>query len=219
MKEALFFISLMLIFSCKGTKESVEVNPDFNPQELVLLMVNPDQISKEKLANLVGVKADQLKIYKDEISSNVSERSILFSWPNGEMKTQKISDSIELKLEDYYSIGVGFLRKISKEDFQNQYESDNYIQKKIESISKDTTIDSDLAILEMKDLAEIHKHQAFEKMKNTGELAYWETPLNALHVYNQNVAFTITTNMKNDTESKESALKLLELLIHELHEN
>ena len=197
----------------------MEVNAEFNPQELAVFMVNPDQISKDKIADLVGVKADQIKVFNDEISSNVSQRSILFSWPNGEFKTQKISDSVELKLEDYSSIGLGFLRKISKEEFQNQYESKDFIQKKIESISKDSTIQSDLAIMEMKDLAENHKHQTFEKLDDLGELAYWEKPLNALHVYNQNGAFTISTNMKNESESKQIALKMVELLIQELHEN
>jgi hypothetical protein len=219
MKSSFLFLSVFLILSCKQTVESIEVSSDFNPQELAVFMVNPDQIPKEKIANLVGTEVGKLKIFNDEISSNVSERSILFSWPNGEFKTQKISDSIELKLDDYSSIGLGYLRKISMEEFQNRFESKDFIQKKIESISKDSTIQSELAIMEMKDLAENHKHQTFQKLDNLGELAYWEKPLNALHVYNQNAAFTISTNMKNESESKKIALKIVELLIQELHEN
>lgn len=170
-----------MIFSCKGNPESVEIPSDFNPQELAIFMVNPDQIPKEEIANLIGTDVGKLKIFNDEISPNVSERSILFSWPNGGMKIQKISDSVELKLQDYSSIGLGFLRKLTKEEFQNQFESKDFIQNKIETISKDSTIQSDLAIMEMKDLAEMHKNQAFETIQNIGELAYWETPLNALH--------------------------------------
>jgi len=122
----------------------------------------------------------------------------------------------DLSIIGYHSIGMGFLQKISKKDFQNKFQSKTAIQEEINRITKDESIDADLAIAESKYLAQNSKLQQFEKVENVGELAYWETPVNALHIYNKGISFTITTNLGNEKNSREIALKLTNILLNNL---
>ena len=81
-------------------------------------------------------------------------------------------------------------------------------QDEINRITKDETVDADIAIAEAKGLAENAKTQQFEKLENIGEAAYWETPVNALHVFANGISFTVTTNLENEKRSKEKAIAL-----------
>ena len=77
---------------------------------------------------------------------------------------------------------------------------------------KDKDTDPDIAIAEVKYLASQSAVQQFEQIEQVGEMAYWETPVQALHVFAKGYAFTITTNMESSAESLERAIALAQLI-------
>ncbi len=213
-KIILNFCLLFSLISCKQKIETVEVPAEFNSKVLVEIMKNPQSVSKEEIAKIAGTDAGKIKVYNENISPETSKRTILFSWPNGEQKSIKTIDGKELKMEAYSSLGIGLVKKISKEDFQKQFESKEFIQNEINRISKDETINADLAIAEAKNLAENAKIQKIEKLENVAESAYWETPVNALHVFANGISFTITTNLEDD-KSRETAIKMVKFIFNQ----
>lgn len=208
-----FFI--LMISSCNSSNDKI-ASTEIDSKKIIAVIKDPKSVSLEKIANLVGKESSEIKIYKDDLSSDISKRAVLFSWQNGEKKSVKTLEGKDLSIIGYHSIGMGFLQKISKKDFQNKFQSKTAIQEEINRITKDESIDADLAIAESKYLAQNSKLQQFEKVENVGELAYWETPVNALHIYNKGISFTITTNLGNEKNSREIALKLTNILLNNL---
>jgi len=213
-KSILIGCWFLILFSCKNSDKSVQIPEEFSVKHIVGIMKKPTSVSKEKLAEIAGTSADKIQIYNENFSPDISKRMILFSWPNAEQKTIKTRSGKELKVEGSNSLGMGLVKRISKDDFQNQFESKEFIQNDIERISKDETVNSDIAISEAKFLAENSKVQQFEKVENIGELAYWETPVNALHIYTNGISFTVTTNFPDEKESKSKAGEFLNLILN-----
>lgn len=211
MKNCIVFC-LFLLISCGTQNESVEIPSDFNSNVLKEIMKNPENLSKEKLAGIAGTDIGKLKISQEYFSPDPSKRTLLFSWPNGGQKSVKTKEGKELKMDAYSSLGIGLIQKISKENFIEKFESKEFIQNEINRISKDENIDSDLAIAEAKNLAQNAKIQTCEKLENIGEIAYWEKPVNALHVFANGNSFTVTTNLETEKESKEKAVQFVQLI-------
>lgn len=213
MKKIILTIgSIFLLISCGTQNETVEVSTNFDSKALLEIMKNPENLPKDKLAKIAGIEVGKIKISKEYFSPDPSKRTLLFSWPNGAEKSVKTMGGKELKMDAYSSLGIGLIQKISKEDFQNQFESKEFIQNEINRISKDETIDADLAIAEAKYLTENSKIQRFEKLDNVGEISFWETPVNALHVFANGISFTVTTNLETENEIKEKAIEITQLI-------
>lgn len=208
MRSIIFPIAFLLLTACNNTHQSAEAPATFEAKQLIAMMQNPQSVSKESIAGIVGTDADKINIYNESFSADVSKRTILFSWANGDKKSIKTTDGKELRLDGYSSLGLGFVTKISKADFQKKYEDKTAVQDEINRITSDETIDADIAIAEAKQLARNAKTQQFEKLENIGEAAYWETPVNALHVFANGISFTVTTNLENEKRSKEKAIEL-----------
>ena len=205
---------VVLIMACNNTNQTVAVPAAFETKQLTSMMQNPQSVSKESIAKIAGTDASKIKVYNENFSPDVSNRTILFSWANGEKKSVKTTGGKELQLEGYSSLGIGFIAKISKADFQKKYESKTAIQDEINRITKDEIIDADIAIAEAKGLAENAKTQQFEKLDNVGELSYWETPVNALHIFAKDICFTVTTNLADEKTSKEKAIELAQVVFN-----
>lgn len=208
MRTLIYPIAFLLFIACNNTHQSADVPATFETKQLTAIMQNPQSASKESIAKIAGTDASKIKVYSESFSADISQRTILFSWANGEKKSVKTTDGKELQLDGYSSLGLGFVTKISKADFQKKYESKTAVQDEINRITKDETVDADIAIAEAKNLAENAKTQQFEKLDNVGELSYWETPVNALHVFANGISFTVTTNLENEKRSKEKAIEL-----------
>jgi len=205
---------VVLVTACNNTNPSVTVPDTFETKQLISIMQNPQSVSKESIAKIAGTDASKIKVYNENFSPDVSKRTILFSWANGEKKSVKTTDGKELQLEGYNSLGLGFVTKISKENFQKKYESKTAVQEDINRITKDETLDADIAIAEAKNMAANAKTQQFEKLENVGEVAYWEMPVNALHVFAKGVSFTITTNLTDEKASREKAVELVQFVFN-----
>lgn len=93
--------------------------------------------------------------------------------------------------------------------FNRQYESKEAINEQISALTSDENTDPDLAIAEAKYLASQASTRQFEKMKGVAEGAYWETPVQALHLYTSGYAFTITTNCGKGGKDKAMTLARL----------
>lgn len=215
MKRNISLLALILLTAaCSNTNQSVTVPSNFEVKQLITIMQNPQSISKESIAEIAGVGASKIKVHNESFSPDVTKRTILFSWTNGEKKSIKTTAGKELQLQAYSAMGLGLVKKISKADFQQKYESKTAVQDEINKITKDQRIDTDIAIAEAKELAKNAKIQQFEKLENVGELSYWETPVNALHVFAKGICFTVTTNLTDDKASKEKAIELTQLLFN-----
>lgn len=204
-------VFMVLITACNNANQSVDVPDTFETKQLISMMQNPQSISKEVVAQIVEIDASKIKLENENFSPDVSKHIILFSWANGEKKNIKTTDGNELTVNGYSSMGVGFVKKTTIEDFQKRYESKSSVQDEINRITKDETVDADIAIAEAKQLALNAKIQQFEKLENIGEVAYWEIPVNALHVFAKGISFTVTTNLADKKNSREKAIKLTQL--------
>jgi hypothetical protein len=205
---------LVLLSACNQGGPSVHIPAAFDVMHLTNIMKAPESISKEAVAQIAGTNSDKIKIYNEDFSADLSKRTILFSWPNGNKKSVKIAAGKELSVNEYSSMGLGFVTKISKEYFQKKFEGKVFIQDEINRITKDEAIDADLAIMEARHLAETAKTQQFEKIENVGEMAYWETPINALHIFVKGISLTITTNLADNEISREKAIALTQLIFN-----
>ncbi|MFV0472138.1 MAG: hypothetical protein ACK5L7_08940 [Paludibacteraceae bacterium] len=214
MRTLIFPIAFLLLTGCNNTHQSAEAPATFEVKQLTAIMQNPQSVSKESIAKVAGTDAAKIKIYNEDFAADVSKRTILFSWVNGKKKSVKTTDGKELQMDGYSSLGLGFVTKISKEDFRKKFESKSYVQDEIDRVTKDETVDADIAIAEAKNLAANAKIQNFEKLENLGESAYWETPVNALHVFAKGISFTVTTNLADENKSKEKAVELVKLVFN-----
>jgi hypothetical protein len=203
-----------LIAACNNTNQPVAIPDTFETKQLISMMQSPQLFPKESIAKIAGTDASRIKVHNENFSPDISKRTILFSWGNGKKKSINSTGGKELQIEDYSSLGLGFVTKIPKEDFQKKYESKTAIQEEINRMTKDETLDADIAIAEAKNLAANAKIQQFEKLENIGEAAYWETPVNALHVFVKGISFTVTTNLADEKNSKEKAIELAQLIFN-----
>ena len=203
----------LIILSCKDLGDSIQISEDFTIQTIIEIMKKPTTISKEKLAEIAEADEEKIKIYNENFSPDVSKRMVLYSWPNGQKESIKTRSGKELNIEKFNSLGMGLVKRISKKDFQNQFESKDFVQSEIDRITNDPDIPTDIAISEAKYLAKNSKIQKFEKWENIGELAYWETPVNALHVFVDGISFTVTTNFPDEKLSRNKAIAFTKLII------
>jgi len=205
---------VLLIAACNTTHKPVTVPTAFETKQLISIMQNPQSLSKESIAKIAGTDASEINAYSEDLAPDISKRTVLFSWQNGKKKSIKTSEGKELQVEGYSSLGLGFITKISKAGFQQKYESKTAVQEEMDRITQDETIDADIAIAEARDLAENARARQFEKLDHVGELSYWETPVNALHIYAKGICFTVTTNFDDGKTSKEKAIELAQLVFN-----
>lgn len=212
MRSVIFLLAATLLLACNTNPESAVVPATFEYSQLTAIMKDPQAVDRQRIAGIAGTEAAKLKTYQEDFSADVSKRTIVFSWPNGETKSMKTTGGKELQLEGHSSLGLGFLKKTSEESFRKKFTGQASVQEAINSITKDENIDADIAINEARYLAETARVQQFEEVENVGEAAYWETPVNALHVYARGISFTVTTNMENEKESRKKAVELTKFI-------
>ena len=204
----------IFIMSCgSGSNNVAEVPSSFNTTELYANAKQLEKlISKEDIAQITGIKIKEISAYQENFDDDAATQFLLFSWKNGE-SIEAGSEKIDAKS----SIGFGRLQKISAPDFAIKCQQKTLTQLKaeIEKITSNDSIGADAAIWEAKEIAKRAKAQAFEKVENVGNEAYWETPTGVLHVFVDGLTFTISANFKNDdAENKQKAIKLAQLIFN-----
>lgn len=217
MKKLIFIIGCSCaLLSCRqSTDTAAEIPTGFKTDKIVANATNLSAlVSKNEIADLVGVNANEIKLYQKNYDDDIATAMLLFSWQNGNDVSVNVNGK-ERKLNGSSSIGIGRLMKLSKAEFDEMYraKTKEEIGAEINQIVQNKDIDTDIAIYEAKELAKKAKSLSFTKLENVGTAAYWETPLNVLHVLTNDVAFSISTNLKADeVESKQKAIALANLI-------
>ena len=116
MRSAILVVALFLLIACNNANQSAHVPASFKTDQLTAIMKSPQAVAKE-VAKIVGASAANIKIYSENFATDVSQRTVLFSWPNGEEKIVKIAAGKELSINSYSSLGLGFIEKITEADF------------------------------------------------------------------------------------------------------
>lgn len=199
-----------------GSSDSaiLEYSEEIKTEDIISVMKSPENLSLEEIAEIAGVKADAIQVSKDYGAIRPSERRLLFSWPNGSFSKITDLDGEEFEIEAYSSLGLGGVKKMSEEEFREKHESGDYNRQMIENMAEEGKVHEDIVMEEAQNLVEIEKDQQFEKIDGIGESAYWETPINALHVLADGTSFTVTTNLGEDKKSRQKAVNFLNLVLN-----
>lgn len=205
-------IVLVFLSSCAMKKEKVAVPDDFKPQELISKQNRLQNIlTKEMVARTVGISADKIEEYIEGNPHLGGQYTVLYSWPTG----KKITIEEQVEIEQYHSIGLGFVRQMTAEAFENYYGSIAGLQQQVDELAALENLDADISEPEARYLAAYAKQRTVEKLEGVGTLAFWEKPFNALHVLVNDAAFSITTNFGADEAlARKNAVKLLDKILN-----
>src|SRR5690606_8933158 len=188
----------ILLHSCRGSEGQAEVLAGFNPTMILNRWSHPESIiTRAQVAEMAGVDSSLVSIYKENIDEASSKSALLFSWPTG----ASVKLNSKYSMPEYHSVGLAFADRTSAESFEEKFTGPNYFKKQVNEIARDSLVAPDIAIAEAKYLTQYAKDRRIIKVPGVGDAAYWEMPLQALHIRVKEVAFTITTNLGDD-ESK-----------------
>ncbi|MGF1924863.1 MAG: hypothetical protein ACQUHE_11850 [Bacteroidia bacterium] len=217
MKKLIFMIACgCALLACRSSPDTAaEIPPGFKTDKIVANATHLESlVSKNEIADLIGIDANEIKQYQKNFDDDIATAVLLFTWQNGNVVSVKVNGQ-ERKLNGSSSIGIGRLMKLNKAEFEQMYraKTKEEIAVEINQIVQDKEVDADIAIYEAKEIARRAKTLSYQKLEHVGTAAYWETPLNVLHVLANDVAFSISTNLQEDeTESKRRAIALANLI-------
>ena len=65
------------------------------------------------------------------------------------------------------------------------------------------------------EIADYADRRKTEKLENVATMAFWETPMNALHVLAKDAAFTLTANFgENEALAKDKSVELTNAILN-----
>jgi len=191
-------LAAILLRGCRGSDDQAKVPPGFNPAVILSSWRQPEAIiTRAQVAEIAGVDSSLISVHQENMDEGSSKSTLLFSWPTG--ASVKLNSKYSIPV--YHSVGLAFADRTSAESFEEKFTGPNYLKKQVNEITRDSLVAPDIAIAEAKYLAQYAKDRRIIKVPGVGDAAYWEMPLQALHIRVKEVAFTITTNLGDD-ESK-----------------
>lgn len=201
---------LILLTAC--TKPRAEVTSDFKGAELVAKVTALHTIvSVEDVARLAGVDAEKIGIHYEDYSSAPQHHSVQYHWPTGNTVSLPGGHSID----EYHSLGIAFVETMTADEFKSRYGTNAGLQKKVDMLGKDSTLDTDAITAEAKYLAGYAQNRKLESLSGVGEAAWWETPVQALHVFADGVAFTVTVNVgENESANRTKAVEMVRIILN-----
>lgn len=216
MRKFLIVSACFCCIACSGgSNNSAKIPSDFDSKTLQANEEHLEQlVDKSRIADLLDVAEDELQVIYEDYSQNPAMHMLLFSWENGRSKSIEVNGK-EVQLPEFSSIGFGRIEQLTLTEFEKKYQpkTAESVKAEIKAVTTDEAINSDAAIWEAKEIARNAKSQTFEKLANIGEQAYWETPINVLHVWVGGQAFSISSNLDPNTEqNKNKAIQLAELI-------
>jgi len=204
---------LMILVSCGNKTEEVKIPSDFNSEELISRKNQLQNIlTKQMVAKVANVPSEAIEEYAENKLSQKGQYTILYSWKTG--KTKSLSE--KHSIAEYNSIGIGFVEKMDETTFEKKYGSNEGLQNQINQMAEQENFNKEIATAEAQYLSDYSKRRTIEKLQNVATAAYWEQPVNALHVLADKVSFTITTNFGDDGNlTKENAIKLVNEILNQ----
>lgn len=205
-------IASFLFASCAGNTESVSIPTDFDAQKIASAKNHLQKIlTKEMVANAINIPVEKIEEHVENNLSQKGQYTVLYSWKTG--KTKSVSDKINIP--EYNSVGIGFIAKDDAASFEAKYEGNDGLQNQINQMAEQESFNKEIATAEAQYLSDYSKRRTVEKLQNVATAAFWEQPVNALHVLADKVSFTITTNFGDDENlAKENAIKLVNEILN-----
>lgn len=206
-------IASFLFASCGGNTESVSIPNDFNPEVIISNQNSLQKIlTKEMVAEIANIPADNIKVH---VESNVNQQGqyrVLYSWTTG--KKKKIGGG-KHEIDDYNSFSIGFIKKMTVAEFEKYYGTNDGLQVQVDEMAKQEHFNKETGIIEAKYIADYADRRKTEKLENVATMAFWETPMNALHVLAKDAAFTLTANFgENEALAKDKSVELTNALLN-----
>ena len=217
----MYLISLVgtLFISCNGSENSTADVPKSFDSEAIFANAKQleNLITPQDIAEITGIEVNKISAYQENFEDTATTQFLLFSWENGETI---LAGDQEIKARS--SIGFGRVQKMSLAEFNTtfQQKTAEQIKAEIEQMTTNESIDPDVAIWNAKEIAKNAKSQTFEKLANVGNAAVWESPINVLHVYVNDLAFSISANYGDDEKiNKEKAISLAQFIFNKTSAN
>jgi hypothetical protein len=206
-------IASFLFASCGGKTQSVSIPDDFNPEVMISNQNNLQKIlNKGMVAAVTGVPIDKID---EHVESNINQQgqyTILYSWATGDKK--KVGEG-KHEIDDYNSFSIGFIKKMTLAEFEQYYGTNSGLQMQVNNMAKQKDFNKEVGTIEAKYIADYAGRRRTEKLENVATMAFWETPMNALHVLAKDAAFTITANFGHDeTLAKKKSAELVNAILN-----
>ncbi len=201
----------ILIFLGACTRPAAEVPSDFNGGELAARATALHKIVlPEDVALLAGVEAGKIGIHYEDYSPTPGQHSVQYHWPTGNIVSLPGGHAID----EYHSLGIAFVEAMTADEFRSRYGSNAGLQKRVDQLGKDSTLNADAITAEAKYLAGYAQSRKLEGLSGVGEAAWWETPVQALHVFADGVAFTVTVNVgENESANRTKAVEMVRMIL------
>lgn len=207
-------VVVFLFASCGTNKQKLNVPQDFNTDKIVVHKNEMQKIiSKDKLASIFDISINKIEEHIEDNINGDGQFTVLYSWPTGKMK--KIADG-KFEIEEYHSISIGSVQQMSSDDFERKIGSNEGIQEQVNQMSKQENFNKEVGVAEAKYLAAYAKARKVELLENGTAKAIWETPMNALHIYANDLAFTISTNLGEDEDyAKQKSIEITNAILNQ----
>lgn len=198
-----------MLGACTGP--TAEVPSDFNGSEMAArAMALHKIISTEDVARLAGVDAGKIGIHYENYSPALRKHSVHYHWPTGNTVSLPGGHTID----EYHSLGIAFVEAMTAEEFRSRYGTNAGLQQRVDELGKDSTLNTDVVTAEAKYLADYAQNRHLKSLNGVGEAAWWETPVQALHVFADGVAFTVTVNVgENESTNRTKAVEMVRIIL------
>lgn len=204
---------LVAMISCNNKEKKLQVPNSFDATKLMTHKNKMQQLlNKGKVAAIFKIPIEKIEEHIEDKINDEGQYTVLYSWPTGKMK--KVADG-KFEIEEYQSVSIGFVQKISAQDFEKKLGSNDGIQEQVNQMSKQDNFNKEVGVIEAKYLAAYAKERKVEFLENGTGKAIWETPMNALHVFANGVAFSISTNLGDDEKyAKQKSIEVSNAILN-----
>ncbi len=215
MKRLVYPIAMagyLLFQACQPADKPVQPSATFKVARLLANKHRPQAlITTAAIGAIAAVSPNKIIIQPENNDSLTGQGTVTFSWPAGD----QITVGSQYVIDRYHAIGITSIGPCNLAQFNDRYRGNHFLQLAIDEKGKDSSLPADIAIAEIKYWAHYAKTCQLEKVNQVGDAAYWEMPMQALHVLVHDVAFTITTNVgHNEVQSREMAIQLVHALFN-----
>ncbi len=197
-KTGISFLLLFKLASCRSQQDEVGIPSGFQAEQILDYVNQPEKIlTKEMVAQVADVDTNVMIIVRDDYSRNPAEHKFSYSWDSG--KAIKVGDG-KYAIKQFYSLGIAHVQRISQKEFELQMGTAAGLQQRVNHLAKDTMYATNIAIAEAEYIKDYATIQQLTEIGNVATAAYWEMPIQVLHVYVEGVAFSVTANVGTDAD-------------------
>lgn len=212
-KVFLSLIASSFLISCGGNIESVQVPDNFHSKTIISNQNSLQKIlTKEMVAKVVDIPAEKIMVHIENNIHQPGQYTLLYSWATGKKKS--VADG-KFEIDEYNSFSIGFINTMSASEFEKYYGSNEGLQIQIDDMTKQENFNKEIGMVEAKYISDYAGKRKTEKLNNVATMAFWETPMNALHILAKDAVFTITANFgKNENTAKSKSVELVKAILN-----